>query len=179
MTRLPLALLLAAVLALSGCSNDSNTPRTKVASRDAVNPCTLAWDDQQIATTFVPANAAMKPAKLDGDLAAGLAADGVCFDVRYEMYTKGWKVVRSRISATQGGVGYSQTVPDRVYRAQFDDKGAPTKPLPGLYVPLRGCVDVTASVDLTGPHGVRGSYTATSTYGRNCAKYTGGPSSGS
>lgn len=121
----------------------------------------------------------MKPAKLNGDLGAGLAADGVCFDVSYEMYTKGWKVVRSRISATNGGLVYAATVPDRAYQAQFDSKGVPTKPLPGLYVPLRGCVDVTASVDLTGPHGVHGSYTATSTYGRSCAKYTKGPSSGS
>jgi hypothetical protein len=180
MTRLPLTLLLALLLGLAACSNDSDhTPPVKVAAHDAVNPCTLARDDQQVATKLRPATPAMKPARLDGLVGAGLAADGVCFDVSYEMYTKGWKVVGSRITATKDGVVYSDYVPHRVYLTQFDSRGASTKPLPGLYVPLKGCVDVTARVELSGPHGVHGAYTATATYGRDCAKYTGGPSSGS
>jgi hypothetical protein len=181
MSRLPLVVLLALLLGPTACSNDSDqAPPVKTAAHDAVNPCTLAWDDQQVATTLRPATPAVKPAALDGDVRAGLAADGVCFDVSYEMYTKGWKVLDSRITAAKGGVVYSDVVPHRVYLTQFDAKSKlVTKPLPGLYVPLKGCVDVTARVDLTGPHGVHGAYTATATYGRGCATYTGGPSSGS
>lgn len=55
MTRLPLAILLAAVLGLSACSDDSGKGQPeKVASRDAVNPCTLAFTDQPVATTLGP-----------------------------------------------------------------------------------------------------------------------------
>jgi hypothetical protein len=181
MTRLPLALLVALLLGLTACSHGSDhTPPVRVAARDAVNPCTLARDDQQVATKLTPATAAAKPARLDGALGAGLAADGVCFDVDYEMYTKGWKVLGSRITATKDGVVYSDFVPHRVYLTQFDPEfKLATKPLPGLYVPLKGCVDVTGRVDMTGPHGVHASYVAKATYGRGCAKYTGGPSSGS
>ena len=185
MSRLPLVVLLALLLGMSACSKDSDhTPTAKVAAHDAVNPCTLAWDDQQVATNLRPATPAVKPAALDGDVRAGLAADGVCFDAGYEMYTKGWKVLGTRITAHQDGTAdglvYSDYVPHRVYLTQFDAKTKlATKPLPGLYVPLKGCVDVTARVDLAGPHGVRGAYTATATYGRGCAKDTGGPNSGS
>lgn len=177
MTRAPLplllALLLGLLLGLAGCSSDSDdTPPPKTAAHDAVNPCRLAFSDQQIATPLEPGSAAAEPAGVDGDLAAGLAADGVCFDVAYEMYTKGWRVIGYRITASQGDVHYSDYVPDRVYRTQFDEESKlATRPLPGLYVPLQGCVDVTGRVELAGPHGVRAAYVATGTYGRDCAAY--------
>jgi hypothetical protein len=179
MNRVPLALMLAALLALAGCSGDSRpSPRAKVVARDAVNPCALAFKDQQIATPLEARSPAVQRTQLDGHLVAGLAADGVCFDVFYEVHAPGWKVKGYRVSADQGGVRYSSHVPDRVFQTQFDEKTKlSTKPLPGLYVPLRGCVDVSAHVDLVGPHGQPGTYAGRATYGRGCAKAPGTPAS--
>ncbi len=87
--------------------------------------------------------------------------DGVCLVLDPGTVPFGWQVDARRLSAGAGGRTWSWEA------AEGDGVGA-------LVVPRSGCVEVAATVRLSGPGGVAGAWSLAQPYGWGCARAPGG-----
>ena len=90
--------------------------------------------------------------------------EGVCLVLDPGTVPFGWQIDAQRLSAEAGG---------RTWSWDSDEGQGDVATAGTVVVPRSGCVDVSATVRLSGPDGVAGAWSLAQPYGWDCARAPG------